>query len=62
MCISLVYIVQLHYNAQCQKRKNKIMYYHTENAAVVPKLKIRQMNHANRSVNCVSVLFLYSSR
>jgi len=38
------------------------MYYHTENAAVVPKLKIRQKNQTNRSVNCVSVLFLCSSR
>lgn len=38
------------------------MHNRPENAAVVPKLKIRQKNQANRSVNCVSVLFLYSSR
>jgi len=33
-----------------KKRKIIIMYYRIENAAVVPKLKIRPTNHANRSV------------
>jgi len=54
----LVYIVQIHYNAQCKKRKIIIMYY-IENAVVVPKLKIRPKNHANRSVKlCKRFVFI----